>query len=59
MNTVLVTGCSSGYGLATALHFHAKGWKVFAAMRRPPALPGGEVPLSERFQPFTMRSSLA
>lgn len=54
MNTVLVTGCSSGYGLATALHFHAKGWKVFAAMRRPQALPDGLVPKSERLQPITL-----
>lgn len=35
MKTVLVTGCSSGYGLATALHFHAQGWRVIAAMRTP------------------------
>ena len=27
MKTVLITGCSSGYGLATARHFHALGWK--------------------------------
>jgi NAD(P)-dependent dehydrogenase (short-subunit alcohol dehydrogenase family) len=26
MNTVLITGCSSGYGLETARHFHAQGW---------------------------------
>lgn len=32
MNTVLITGCSSGYGLATALHFHAKGWRVLAGI---------------------------
>ena len=25
MNTVLITGCSSGYGLETARHFHARG----------------------------------
>jgi NAD(P)-dependent dehydrogenase (short-subunit alcohol dehydrogenase family) len=35
MNTVLVTGCSSGYGLETARHFHARGWRVVAAMRTP------------------------
>ena len=35
MNTVLVTGASSGYGLETARHFHEKGWKVIATMRRP------------------------
>ncbi len=35
MNTVLITGCSSGYGLATARHFHAQGWHVVATMRTP------------------------
>ena len=35
MKTVLITGCSSGYGLETARHFHDKGWNVVAAMRRP------------------------
>ncbi|MFV0674213.1 SDR family oxidoreductase [Variovorax sp. tm] len=35
MKTVLITGCSSGYGLATARHFHAQGWKVIATMRKP------------------------
>jgi NAD(P)-dependent dehydrogenase (short-subunit alcohol dehydrogenase family) len=35
MKTVLITGCSSGYGLATARHFHAQGWNVVATMRRP------------------------
>lgn len=35
MKTVLVTGCSSGYGLAIARHFHAQGWKVIATMRTP------------------------
>ena len=35
MNTVLITGCSSGYGLATARYFHAQGWNVIATMRSP------------------------
>lgn len=35
MKTVLITGCSSGYGLATARHFHAQGWNVVATMRAP------------------------
>jgi len=33
--TVLITGCSSGYGLETARHFHAQGWNVVATMRTP------------------------
>jgi NAD(P)-dependent dehydrogenase (short-subunit alcohol dehydrogenase family) len=35
MKTVLITGCSSGYGLETARHFHAQGWNVVATMRTP------------------------
>ena len=35
MKTVLITGCSSGYGLETARHFHARGWNVIATMRTP------------------------
>ncbi len=35
MKTVLITGCSSGYGLETARHFLAKGWNVIATMHTP------------------------
>lgn len=35
MNTVLITGCSSGFGLDIARHFFAQGWKVVATMRTP------------------------
>ena len=35
--TILITGCSSGYGLETARHFHAQGWQVVATMRNPRA----------------------
>ncbi len=35
MKTVLITGCSSGYGLETARHFLAQGWNVIATMRSP------------------------
>jgi len=35
MNTVLITGCSSGYGLETARHFYSQGWSVVATMRTP------------------------
>ncbi|MCW0180946.1 MAG: SDR family oxidoreductase [Zavarzinia sp.] len=44
MKTVLITGCSSGYGLETARHFLARGWRVIATMRapRPGILPAHE-----------------
>src|SRR5690606_8976236 len=35
MKTVLITGCSSGYGLQTARHFLSQGWNVIATMRTP------------------------
>src|SRR4029434_657883 len=35
MKTVLITGCSSGYGLEIARYFHAQGWNVVATMRTP------------------------
>ncbi|MFP3743638.1 SDR family oxidoreductase [Achromobacter sp. SIMBA_011] len=35
MKTALITGCSSGYGKATADNFAAHGWNVVATMRRP------------------------
>jgi NAD(P)-dependent dehydrogenase (short-subunit alcohol dehydrogenase family) len=47
MKTVLITGCSSGYGLETARHFHAQGWNVVATMRSPRA---DLLPASERLR---------
>lgn len=47
MKTVLITGCSSGYGLETARYFHAQGWNVVATMRSPRK---DILPLSERMQ---------
>jgi len=35
MQTILITGSSSGYGLETARHFHSRGWNVIATMRNP------------------------
>jgi NAD(P)-dependent dehydrogenase (short-subunit alcohol dehydrogenase family) len=35
MKTVLITGCSSGYGRETARYFHSQGWNVIATMRVP------------------------
>jgi NAD(P)-dependent dehydrogenase (short-subunit alcohol dehydrogenase family) len=47
MKNVLITGCSSGYGLETARHFHAQGWNVIATMRTPRA---DLLPRSERLR---------
>lgn len=35
MKTIVITGCSSGYGKATAELFWERGWNVVATMRRP------------------------
>jgi NAD(P)-dependent dehydrogenase (short-subunit alcohol dehydrogenase family) len=35
MKTVLITGCSSGFGLETARYFLARDWQVIATMRTP------------------------
>ena len=37
MHTVLITGCSSGFGLETARYFLGQGWSVVATMRQPGA----------------------
>lgn len=49
MSTVLITGTSSGYGLETARHFHARGWSVIATMRSPRA---GLMPEGVRILPL-------
>jgi NAD(P)-dependent dehydrogenase (short-subunit alcohol dehydrogenase family) len=35
MKTVLITGCSTGFGLETARYFLDRGWRVLATMRNP------------------------
>ena len=34
--TIIITGASRGIGHATALRFHAEGWRVITVSRRPP-----------------------
>ncbi|HET8555557.1 MAG TPA: SDR family oxidoreductase [Rhodanobacteraceae bacterium] len=44
MKTILITGCSSGFGLEIARHFLDRDWRVVATMRTPRAdiLPASE-----------------
>ena len=37
MSKILITGCSSGFGLETAKFFLDRGWNVVATMRTPNA----------------------
>ncbi len=37
MKTILITGCSTGFGLETARYFLDRGWQVIATMRKPEA----------------------
>lgn len=45
MSTVLITGCSTGFGHQIARHFLDEGWTVFATMRNPAA---STLPISDR-----------
>lgn len=47
MKTVLITGCSTGFGRETAAHFLAKGWNVVATMRD---LSANTLPTSDRLR---------
>jgi NAD(P)-dependent dehydrogenase (short-subunit alcohol dehydrogenase family) len=62
--TALITGCSSGYGLETARHFLAQGWRVVATMRtpRPELLPSSDrlrVVALDVTKPDSIRTALA
>ncbi|NIF54813.1 SDR family oxidoreductase [Burkholderia sp. Ax-1724] len=47
MGTILITGCSSGFGLETAQYFLDRDWKVIATMRTPRE---GVLPRSENLR---------
>jgi len=47
MPKILITGCSSGFGLATAQRFATAGWDVVATMRTPQ---NGLLPQNDRVQ---------
>ncbi len=47
MKTILITGCSSGFGLETARYFLERDWSVIATMRTPQA---DLLPLSDRLR---------
>lgn len=47
MNRIMITGCSSGFGLETARHFLDRGWSVVATMRKPDA---ALLPASDRLE---------
>ena len=47
MKTILITGCSSGFGLETARHFLGRDWNVVATMRTPRE---GVLPRSDRLR---------
>src|SRR5262245_35467317 len=49
--TILITGASSGYGLETARHFHARGGTVIATMRTPRA---DVLPASDRMRTLAL-----
>ena len=56
MKTVLITGCSSGFGLETARLFLDRGWQVVATMRNPA---DSALPPSERLRVLALDVTVA
>ena len=53
MSVVLVTGSSSGIGLATALYFARQGWDVYASVRNPGTAPELQQTIAAERLPIT------
>ncbi|MEO1016760.1 MAG: SDR family oxidoreductase [Pseudomonadota bacterium] len=51
MKTVMITGCSSGFGLEAARYFLDRGWSVVATMRKPDE---SLLPASERLHVLSL-----
>lgn len=56
MPTILITGCSSGFGLEIARHFAARDWDVVATMRSPRE---DVLPASERLRVLPLDVTIA
>jgi NAD(P)-dependent dehydrogenase (short-subunit alcohol dehydrogenase family) len=54
MSVILITGSSSGIGLATALHFARKGHEVYASLRNPEAAPELTQAIADEKLPVTL-----
>jgi len=54
MSVVLVTGSSSGIGLATALYFARQGWDVYASVRNPGTAPELQQTIAAERLPITL-----
>jgi NAD(P)-dependent dehydrogenase (short-subunit alcohol dehydrogenase family) len=54
MKSVVITGASTGIGRATALHLDAKGWRVFAGVRKQSDADALRAQASERLTPLIL-----
>ena len=59
--SILITGCSSGIGLASAREMKARGWRVFATARKPEDLDRlrDEVAVESLYLDYTEPASIA
>ncbi len=53
-NSVVITGASTGIGRATALHLDARGWRVFAGVRKEADGASLRAEASERLTPLSL-----